>query len=142
MQGGIEMYRHVVQYYETDKMGITHHSNYIRWMEEARIDFLAKIGWSYARLEEEGLFSPVTAVECKYRKSTTFPDIVDIEVMVEEFKGVKLKLKYSMKNEKGETVCEARSEHCFLNEKGVPVRVNKEYPLFYRALTERIESEG
>lgn len=26
-----------VQYYETNKMGITHHSNYIRWMEEARI---------------------------------------------------------------------------------------------------------
>ena len=47
-----EMYRHIVQYYETDKMGITHHSNYIRWMEEARVDFLEKIGWSYAKLEE------------------------------------------------------------------------------------------
>ena len=34
-----------VNYYETDKMGITHHSNYVRWMEEARIDFLEKIGW-------------------------------------------------------------------------------------------------
>lgn len=28
-------YHHLVQYYETDRMGITHHSNYIRWMEEA-----------------------------------------------------------------------------------------------------------
>ena len=26
------------QYHETDKMGIIHHSNYIKWMEEARID--------------------------------------------------------------------------------------------------------
>ena len=79
------MYQHIVQYYETDKMGITHHSNYIRWMEEARVDFLEKTGWSYAKLEEEGIVSPVTAVECKYRQSTTFPDTIDIEVLVEVF---------------------------------------------------------
>ena len=131
-----EMYRHIVQYYETDKMGITHHSNYIRWMEEARIDFLSKIGWNYAKLEESGIISPVVAVECKYMRSTTFGDTVDIEVTVKEFKGVKLKLKYSMKNNKGNTVCEACSEHCFLDGKGVPVRLNKKYPLFYNALIE------
>ncbi len=130
------MYRHVVQYYETDKMGITHHSNYIRWMEEARVDFLEKVGWSYAKLEKEGIVSPVTAVECKYRQSTTFADTVTIEVRVEEFKGVRLKLNYIMKNDKGDIVCEACSEHCFLNAQGAPVRLHKEYPLFYDALME------
>ena len=44
-------YTHKVNYYETDKMGITHHSNYIRWMEEARIDFLESIGFGYDKLE-------------------------------------------------------------------------------------------
>ena len=130
------MYQHTVQYYETDKMGITHHSNYIRWMEEARIDFLSRIGWSYAKLEEEGIISPVVAVECKYMQPTTFMDTVNIEVVVREFKGVKLKLKYIMKNDKGNTVCEACSEHCFLNKQGSPIRLNKEYPLFYNALIE------
>ena len=67
-------YRHTVQYYETDKMGIAHHSNYIRWMEEARVDLLAGIGWSYDRLESLGVVSPVTAVECRYRHSCTFAD--------------------------------------------------------------------
>lgn len=130
------MYRHIVQYYETDKMGITHHSNYIRWLEEARIDFLSQIGWSYAKLEEEGIISPVVSVECKYMKPTTFMDTVDIEVSVREFKGVKLKLKYTMKNSNGDTVCEAGSEHCFLDEKGIPIKLHKEYPLFYNALIE------
>ena len=46
----MQKYRHIVQYYETDKMGITHHSNYIRWMEEARIDFLRQIGWEKIRI--------------------------------------------------------------------------------------------
>lgn len=130
------MYRHIVQYYETDKMGITHHSNYIRWMEEARIDFLSKIGWSYAKLEEEGIFSPVVSVECKYMQSTTFGDTVDIEVTGKEFKGVRLKLKYIMKNDKGDKVCEACSEHCFLDEKGIPIRMDKKYPSFYNTFIE------
>ena len=43
-------YIHKVQYYETDKMGITHHSNYIRWMEEARVDFMEQIGWGYDKM--------------------------------------------------------------------------------------------
>ena len=56
----MEPYHHTVQYYETDRMGITHHSNYIRWMEEARVDFLRQLGWGYDRLEAEEIISPVT----------------------------------------------------------------------------------
>ena len=29
-------YKRIINYYETDKMGIVHHSNYIRFLEEAR----------------------------------------------------------------------------------------------------------
>ena len=82
-------YEHKVQYYETDKMGIVHHSNYIRWMEEARVDFLEQIGWGMDRLEALGMVSPVTAVECKYKVSTKFPERIRIEVGIEEFRGVK-----------------------------------------------------
>ena len=84
-------YIHTVQYYETDKMGITHHSNYIRWMEEARVDFLSQIGWDYARLETAGIFSPVLNVNCEYKRTTTFPEQITIRVTVREFRGVKLR---------------------------------------------------
>ncbi|MCH5339173.1 MAG: acyl-CoA thioesterase [Acetatifactor sp.] len=129
-------YEHVVQYYETDKMGITHHSNYIRWMEEARVDFLAQIGWDFAKLEAMGIVSPVVAVECHYKATTTFPETIRIFVSVEEFKGVKLKLNYKMLNGEGKVVNEGKSEHCFLDSNGIPVRLNKDYPEFYQALTE------
>ena len=52
----MELYTHKVHYYETDKMGITHHSNYVRWMEEARIDFLDKIGCGYDKLKQWASF--------------------------------------------------------------------------------------
>ena len=39
---------HKVQYYETDQMGVAHHSNYIRWFEEARVDWMDQLGLRYA----------------------------------------------------------------------------------------------
>lgn len=131
-----EIYKHTVQYYETDKMGITHHSNYIRWMEEARVNFLAQIGWDYDKLEGLGIISPVVSLECKYKTTSTFPNVISISVSVEEFKGVKLKLSYVMTNEENKLVFEGKSEHCFLNEKGLPIRLNKEFPEFHKVLTD------
>ena len=43
-------YIHKVNYYETDKMGITHHSNYVRFMEETRVFYMDEMGWSYAKM--------------------------------------------------------------------------------------------
>ena len=58
---------HKVQYYETDGMGIVHHSNYIRWFEEARVDLLEQLGFGYDRIEEAGYSGPVLEVSCQYK---------------------------------------------------------------------------
>ena len=124
----MEKYIHKVQYYETDKMGITHHSNYIRWMEEARVDFLAKIGYPYNKLEEDGVISPVIGVECRYILPTTFNDEIEIEVNVEEYRGVKLVISYIMKNVKTQkVVLEGKTKHCFVNGEGKPIILKKSY---------------
>lgn len=131
----MNLYQHKAQYYETDQMGVVHHSNYIRWMEEARIDFLSQIGWEYKKLEDSGVISPVTAVECKYKVSTYFSEVITITVSVKEFKGVKLKLKYEMKKEDGTLACEGYSDHCFLNREGKILNLKREYPAFFDTLT-------
>ena len=71
-------YTHKVNYYETDKMGITHHSNYVRFMEEARVDFLDQIGWSFIDLENKGIVSPVIHIECTFKKTTTFVSLLSL----------------------------------------------------------------
>jgi acyl-CoA thioester hydrolase len=137
----MKQYRHKVQYYETDKMGITHHSNYIRWMEEARIDFLGQLGWDYTRLEELGIGSSVLAIDCRYYTSTTFADEISIMVSITEFKGVRLKLYYEMKNAAGDLVCEGRTEHCFVDKNGQPIALKKRIPEFSQALLALKEEE-
>ncbi len=71
-------YEHQAQYYETDQMGIIHHSNYIRWFESARIWYMNEIGVDYAGMEKEGIISPVLEVHCTYKSMVHFGDVVEI----------------------------------------------------------------
>ena len=137
----MKKYKHKVQYYETDKMGITHHSNYIRWMEEARVNWLDKIGWSFEKLENLGMISPVVEINCKYINSTKFNDIVEINVMLKEYKGVKLIVEYEMINSKTkELVAKGESKHCFTTKDGKIISIKKEYPEFNETLLKELEN--
>lgn len=118
-------YIHKVKYYETDAMGITHHSNYVRWMEEARIEFMDNFGYSYKKLESIGIASPVLGYSCEIKHSTKFDDIVKIIPSVIEYNSVRLKIEYTMFcNDK--LIAKGETNHCFTNQSGLPIRLNKE----------------
>ena len=137
----MSVYSHRVQYYEMERMGIVHHSNYVRWMEEARVDFLARIGFPYDVMEARGVISPVRAVRCQYKKSCTFGDTVAIEVSVKDYNGVVLTVAYDMRNEAGDLLCAAESEHVFLNREGRILRVARDLPDFHASL-EALKTRG
>ncbi|MBQ8239095.1 MAG: acyl-CoA thioesterase [Oscillospiraceae bacterium] len=122
-------YIHKVHYHETDRMGITHHSNYIRWMEEARVDYLDQVGYGYARMEREGILSPVIGIECQYKHATTFDDEVAIRVEAAEFRGVRLVIRYEMTRvSDGALVLTGKSTHCFTTPEGKPIILKKRFP--------------
>ncbi len=133
-------YKHKVQYYETDQMGIVHHSNYIRWMEEARVEFLSRLGWEYRKMEELGIVSPVTAVEGKYKRSAKFNDTVSVAVFVTDFRGVRLCLKYEVRDSEGNLLFVGKSEHCFMDREGNILNVKKAYPDFYAAVAAEVQA--
>lgn len=122
-------YEHKVQYYETDQMGIVHHSNYIRWFEEARVDLLGQIGMGYKQMEEAGVISPVLEVHAVYKTMTYFDDIVQIQVAVRKYNGIVLELSYEIRDKKtGEVRCTGDSRHCFLDRDGHPLSLKKSRP--------------
>lgn len=131
----IEPYIHKVQYYETDQMAIVHHSNYIRWFEEARVDFLDKIGYGYKVMEEQGIISPVTGVNCNYKSMTRFGDTVLIKAKILAFSGVTLKIGYWITDmESGELRADGESEHCFISAEGKLLSVKRANADFYNCL--------
>lgn len=124
-----------VHYHETDRMGVTHHSNYLRYTEEARIELLRAIGYSYAELEARGIGCPVLEAECRYCLPTTFDEELCIDIEAESFNGIKLVFSYRMtKKQTGELAFTGRSSHCFLSRDRRPINVKKELPGLYEAL--------
>ena len=132
----IKPYVRKAQYHETDQMGIIHHSNYVKWMEEARIDFLNQIGVNYGYLEEMGLVSPIVEVKCQYKGMVRFGDSVSISINVQKYTGVKLVLSYNISNiASGElcTICETSS--CFMTRDGKLISLKREFPELHDLLS-------
>lgn len=107
-------------------MAITHHSNYIRFMEEARVDWLDQLGLGFEKMEADGIVSPVMGLECQYRKSTVFQDEIQIEVRVKSFSTLKLVFEYEMRVQDA-VVFTGSSTHCFLSG-GRPISLQTKYP--------------
>lgn len=121
-------YMRRAQYHETDQMGIIHHSNYVKWMEEARIRFLEEMGIDYRQLERDGIISPVAEISVCYKKTVDFDDEVEIRVYIKKYNGIRLELGYEMRNCKDNAICTtAFSKSCFTKD-GTIVSLKKERP--------------
>lgn len=129
----IKLYEHRVSYYETDQMGIVHHSNYIRWFEDARVDFLEQAGYSYKKMEDLGVMIIVLGASCDYKVSARFGDNVVIIPKISEFNGFKMTVTYRVLNKAdGALLATGETRHCFTDLNLRPVRTKKEYPEIYK----------
>lgn len=124
----IKPYQHNAKYYETDQMGIIHHSNYIRWFEEARIDYMNQIGLTYKKMEEDGIISPVLEINCKYLRMMYFDDIATINVYIKEYTGVRFMIEYEIYNKDNILCTTGSSKHCFTDRNGRPISLKKFKP--------------
>ena len=125
----IATYEHKVQYYETDQMGVVHHFNYIRWLEEARRYILEQAGFGYDKMEELGIISPVLEVNAQYRTMTRYPDVVLIETKLVAYNGVRMTLEYTVRDkETGEVRCTGETKHCFISREGNILRLTSSFP--------------
>lgn len=128
-------YQRKVQYYETDKMGIVHHSNYIRWFEEARTEYMLENGINYDEVEKnDGVMMPVLAVDCKYRQGAKYNEIINIETSISQFNGIKLVFEYTVADSKKNILVTGSSTHCFVDMNFKPLRINKSHTDLYDKL--------
>ena len=125
-------FERTINYYETDKMGIVHHSNYVRFLEEARCSMLKKLGMPYSSFEENGIMIPVLGVNCTFKHHVTFNDIILIKLYVKEFNGVRFTMGYTATEKNtGEVVFTGETRHCFTDNNLKPIRLQKIAPDFY-----------
>ena len=82
-----------MRYYETDLMGIVHHSNYIRYFEYGRIKMLEEIGLPISEIEGRGVMLPVVSTFCTYKTPSRMGETLRIISSVESMPMAKMKIK-------------------------------------------------
>ena len=138
----LKPYLRHVNYYETDQMAIVHHSNYICWFEEARLDFMNQIGINYRTFEKTGLIIPVVDVSCKYLISAKYDDMLSIRAILTQFTGVRMAFRYEVRfRDTGELAATGTSTHCFLDEHRNPVSIKRRDPALYEIMRGYVEPE-
>lgn len=134
-------WKHVIQYYETDQMQIVHHSNYIRWFEEARSWMLEDVGFGYQEWENTGILIPVLAVSAEYKSVVRYGETVDISARVKQFSGVKSAIEYEVRDaETHDLKAAGETRHAFLDAKTFrPIALKRQHKALYdlfKGLTE------
>lgn len=131
-------YSRIAHYHETDKMGIIHHSNFIKWMEEARIAYMESLGYGFERVEALGVLSPVAGLSISYKTPVKFNDTIDISVSITRYSGVIQEVSYSFINHKtGDLCATATSKHCYTKD-GKIVNLKHEIPELHEIFTAQL----
>lgn len=128
-----------VNYYETDQMHIVHHSNYARYMEEARLFFMEQIGLSYDKLEEMGIIIPVLELHDYYTQSLKYGDSFEVRAAIVRITPVRFTVQYEFyKIGTGEKVHTGETSHAFLDSEFRPMNLRKKFPEVYEELEKHV----
>ena len=115
-----------IRYAETDQMGIVYHGNYAQYFEVGRIEWLRNIGVSYKNMEENNIMLPVVSLQCQFKKSAEYDDVIFVKTMLKKTPTVKIEFDYEITNEKGELLTTGNTILAFLNsETNRPMRCPK-----------------
>ena len=112
-----------VQYYETDQMGVVHHSNYIRYFEIGRTEMMRHIGLSYKEVENSGIVMPIVGIEVHYFYPAHYDEIICVKSFIKEIPKVRMTVYYEIYNEQKKLLANGNTTLAFLNKKtGRPQR--------------------
>ena len=136
------VYPRKANYYETDMMGVVHHSNHIRYFEESRIFFMRNIGCDVMEMEQKGIIIPNVDAYGRYFKPIRFGDEVEIEVRLTKFTGAVMEYHYTARlKDNGEIAATGHTQHCFVDKDFKPMSLRRKFPEYYARIKENISEE-
>ena len=93
-----------VNFYDTDAMEVVHHSNYVRWFEIGRVEFLRMAGITLGELMEDGYVFPITDISAKFLSPGRFDDVLVIETTPTALTKAKMAFDYRILRKDEDTV--------------------------------------
>jgi len=104
-----------VRYSDTDQMGYVYYGRYAIFYEIARVELFRSLGFSYKKLEEEGIGMPVIDMETKYILPIKYDEQIKINTTIENLPSSRISFKYEVYNQNNELANTAKTTLTFIN---------------------------
>ena len=122
---------------DTDAMGIVYHTNYIKWFEIGRNEYLRQVGFPYAELEKANFWLPLAGVECTYKSPAVYDDVLEINAWIGELKAATVVINYDIyRKSTGELLVTGSTKHAITDDKLKPVRFKTAHPALFERIME------
>lgn len=132
-----------VRYSEIDKMGIVHHSNYPKWFEIGRGDYLYKAGIPSSSINSQGFYLPLCGLECKFKSPARYGDEIIVITAITFVSCVKVRFEYKLFNNRREKpIAVGNTVHAWTDKDIMPINIEKAAPQIYTSFKALVETEG
>lgn len=103
-----------VRYAETDQMGYVYYGNYASYYEVGRVEAMRSIGFSYSRMEADGVMMPVLENHSRFLKPGRYDENLRIRTSIKEMPGIRIRFHYDIFNESEELIHQGETLLTFL----------------------------
>lgn len=126
-----------VTYRMSDQMGVVYYGNYFEMFEFGRTELLRATGFSYADMERDGYFLPVTRASAEYLAPARYDDLLEIQTAIDRFDRLRIEFEYEIRRA-GEPglICRGATKHIFTGSDGKPRRLGPDWLKRIQALME------
>lgn len=142
-------YSRRVKYYETDRMGVVHHTNYLRFLEDARMDWIGEHLMNYHQMEESGVIIPAASASGNFRSFLRYDDPFTVEMKLISYTGVRMTFSYRVVNSDTGVLCyEGETTHFFSTDgyrtgkEYSPISIKRSHPEWHEKLLALVETMG
>lgn len=126
-----------VNYYETDRMGVVHHSNYLRFLEEARFFWFDQIGFPYPEIEKRGIIVPAVSAQEQFQAFLRYGDTFSVWLRLAQYNGLRMHFDYEIRNTENRICYQAQTQHCFTRDGDyLPISIRHKFPELHERLLE------
>ncbi|GGG47040.1 thioesterase [Croceivirga lutea] len=98
-------------------MGVVYHGNYAQYLEMGRVEWLRGLGFSYKKMEENGVMLPVISLQLNFKNSAFYDDLLIVETRLKKMPTVKIEFDYKIYNDKSQLLVEANTVLAFVDMK-------------------------
>ncbi len=121
-------------YIDTDRSGVVHHANYLRYFELGRSELMRDLGYPYREVEADGFVYPIIELGNSYYQPLQYDDPMWVHTRPAQLERVRVRFDYLITNaDSGEVLCQGFTRHCCLGSSGKPAPIDEQTTKFWQS---------